>query len=321
MPEGPGVPTSVTARVYPSTRPPVYPSIVALIFALVGCGSGSPRLRYARIPEGVFWMGCVPQDKACNRDELPRHSASLARPVWMQLTVATVADWRRFVHATGYISEAERLHRGRMFDPTLRAWAWVDWLYWAAPLTVGERAPDDWPAVQVSWDDATRFCEWAGGRLPTEVEWERAARGGGDATIHVWGDQPTPRVDGEPRANGPDRGTRARFPTWNVFPDYDDGFPTLAPVRRFPPNRYGLYDMAGNVYQWTADPYDSTRYRRQAVSVLPVASAAESTYRVVRGGSWGYDPAHLRISFRGYFEGQGFWTATVGFRCVRDTPP
>jgi formylglycine-generating enzyme required for sulfatase activity len=231
-----------------------------------------------------------------------------------------VAEWRRFARATGYLSEAEQTGRGRMFVLARDAWEWIDGLSWATPIAPGDSAPDSWPAVQVTPADAEAFCRWLGGRLPTEVEWERAARGGEDDRIHVWGDDPRPFQNGRPQVNGPDRLTLGQFPRWKGFTDYTDGYATLAPVGTFPANGSGLEDMAGNVYEWTADSYDSTAYRHSS-NHLPYVPAADTSLRVVRGGGWGYEPDDFRISFRGFFEARDFWTATVGFRCVRDSAP
>jgi len=293
-------------------------SVVAL---LLGCQRTAPAVpELVEISAGSYLMGCVPVDPDCHVDEQPRHQERLPAPIWMQRTETTVGEWREFARATGYPSEAERAGRGRMFVVAHDAWEWIEGLSWATPLTPGDSAPDNWPAVQVSPADAEAFCRWLGGRLPSEVEWERAARGGEEGRIHVWGDDSSPLRDGKPQVNGPDRLTLEQFPRWKVFGDYIDGYATLAPVGSFPVNGYGLADMAGNAYEWTADSYDSMAYRHSANRV-PLAESVDSSMRVVRGGGWGYEPDHFRISFRGYFEARGFWTATVGFRCVRDRAP
>jgi formylglycine-generating enzyme required for sulfatase activity len=282
---------------------------------------GRGGLRYVRVPAGDFRMGCVPNDQQCDAHERPRHQVRLTMPYWIATTEVTVRAYRDFVLATGHATFAERAGKGRAFSVERSQWEWVSGLTWERPLYADRAAPPDWPAVQVDAKDAEAFCAWAGGRLPTEAEWERAARAGNDDAIHVWGNASVPRVGTVRFANGPDVRTKRRIPQWETFAAYDDGFATLAPVARFAPNAFGLYDMAGNVYEWTADTYDSAAYAggpRVDPRVDSRVSAPDAR-RVVRGGSWGYFPAHLRSSFRGFFPATGFPTATLGFRCARDS--
>ncbi len=276
----------------------------------------SGGLRYVRVPAGDFWMGCVPGDTQCDEHENPRHRVRLTRAYWMSTTEVTVDAFRRFVRATGHRTFAEREGRGRMFSVTRDQWEWVAGLSWERPLDPKEKTPEDWPVAQVEPADAEAYCRWAGGRLPTEAEWERAARGGREDERFPWGNESLPRVGGRSFANGPDAQTKNRIPQWQTFDGYDDGFAMLAPVARFAPNAYGLHDMAGNVYEWSADRYDATAYAT-GPRIDPRGPTSGDS-RVVRGGGWGYYPYHLRSSFRGYFPEAGFPTATVGFRCVRD---
>ncbi len=273
------------------------------------------------IPSGTFTMG---GDGPLSRpDERPLHRVRVDG-FWMDATEVTNAQFRRFVEATGYVTTAERpvdweemkkqlppgtpkppdeaLQPGAsVFTPPdhpvdLRAfhqwWTWTigaNWRHPGGPQTTID-GKDDEPVVQVSWDDAVAYCRWAGKRLPTEAEWEWAARGGLERRANVWGDEP---IDA----------TRAN--TWQGhFPDVntaEDGFARVAPVRHFPPNGYGLYDMAGNVWEWCADYYSADEYARQVaeageggVVVNPKgpASAADPRHayapesRVHRGGSF-----------------------------------
>jgi hypothetical protein len=158
-------------------------------------------------------------------------------------------------------------------------------------------------------------------RNPLADPWFLGIVGGaraGVASLHgrrfPWGDETPPRRRGQPLANGPDERTHRLYPSWEVFSSYDDGYAELAPVASFPPNAYGLFDMAGSAYEWVSDFYQKDYY---AVGpAVDPEGPLKSEGRVVRGGGWGYSPSHLRASFRGVFEAEGFWTATVGFRCV-----
>jgi formylglycine-generating enzyme required for sulfatase activity len=180
------------------------------------------------------------------------------------------------------------------------------------------------PAVCVSWEDAKAYAGWLSARtgksyrLLSEAEWEYAARGGRDGDVFPWGNAPLPEAGGVRHANGPDEGTHRRFPSWSYFVGYRDGYDEAAPVGRFAPNRFGLYDMAGNAWEWVADWYDASYFERSP-AVDPTGPQSGSAH-VVRGGSWGYAPEQHRASERGFAE-NGFWTATFGFRCALDDFP
>jgi formylglycine-generating enzyme required for sulfatase activity len=174
--------------------------------------------------------------------------------------------------------------------------------------------------VNVTWEEAASFCAAVGGRLPTEAEWERAARGGTAGARFTWGNATAPRVDDLPAANVADESARRSYPYMTVFPGYDDGYPMTSPVGTYPPNAYGLFDMAGNVWEWVADFYDAGYYATSPPEDPNGPSSGDG--RVVRGGSWYGDPASLRVSLRGGDDpvrrpyGDG-----VGFRCARDIAP
>jgi formylglycine-generating enzyme required for sulfatase activity len=241
----------------------------------------------------------------------------LTRSFWISQTEVTIGAFGRFSAAAGYRTSAEQKGQGR-FWLTDAGWEWVPGLTWRAPFVASTAGDPEWPAVQVSWSDGDAFCRWVGGRLPTEAEWEYAARGGRDGERFPWGNAPTPLVDKTVHANGPDERTRRRFPLWDTFTGFDDGHELLSPVGRFAPNGFGLFDMAGNAWEWVADWYTPDAYATLP-SVDPRGPESGSAH-VARGGSWAYAPRQLRSSERGWAD-TGFWTATFGFRCVLERLP
>ena len=186
----------------------------------------------------------------------------------------------------------------------LRAWwQWVRGANWRAPEGPGSSIDErmDHPVVQVSWDDAAAYAKWAGRRLPSEDEWEAAARGGLVGKRYPWGDEFMP--NNRYMANT----FTGAFPYQN---DLRDGYPAVSPVARFPANGYGLYGMAGNVWQWTASPY-STRAGQP-----PMAGDV----RVIKGGSYlchiNYCESYRPSARRGTPSDTG--SSHVGFRCATD---
>ena len=199
----------------------------------------------------------------------------------------TVAQFRKFVEATGYKTTAEK--EGYSYGCIGTEWDKVDGLTWRNGSSLKEQAQDDHPVVHVSWEDAEALCKWVGGRLPTQEEWEHAARGGLAGKEHVWGDDwPPPKGAG----NFADATLNRKYTTWPIIDGYDDGFADTAPVGSFKPNGYGLYDMAGNVWEWVSEqPY-------------------------CRGGSFDFNvPDNLRVDLR---NGLNYPSGSnVGFRAAR----
>ncbi len=220
------------------------------------------------LPGGVFWMG---SDDAMFRDAQPVHQVEVDG-FFMDRTEVTNEQFERFVKATGYVTVAERVPRAEDYpgappenlvagsvvftappgpvplDNHFQWWTYAAGASWRHPEGKDSTIDDkmDHPVVHVAYEDATAFAAWAGKRLPTEAEWEYAARGGLIKKAYTWGDEFEP--DGKTMANS----FQGHFPDHNSA---HDGFLTTAPVGSFPPNGFGLYDMAGNVWEWTSDWY------------------------------------------------------------------
>ena len=219
-------------------------------------------LDYCRIPPGEYWLGARPEDQDARSPERPRHLVRLTRAFWLCATPITVAAYSAFCKAT-----STPMPRPPAFNS--------DW------------AKGDQPVVNVSHSDALAYCEWAGGRLPTEAEWEYAASGLG-SPLYPWGSEPDHN--------------RGNFGKANAGP---------TAVHRYAANPYGLHDMGGNVWEWCADwftPYPETP------QVNPFARQRSRT-RVLRGGSWLADWWSVRCTHRGQFPPDAV-LGTVGLRCV-----
>ena len=243
----------------------------------------------ASIPAGTFAMG-NPRDDGYPADgEGPVHEVTL--PAYrMAITTVTNAQFASFIAATGYVTEAERfgwsfVFAGLLpdtFAPTsgVAAAPWwrqvygASWSHPEGPASSVE-ARSDHPVVHVSWNDALAFCTWSGTRLPTEAEWEYAARAGRSQSPFWWGHELTPA--GKHRMNV----WQGKFPMHNSGAD---GYRATAPVTSFVPNPWGLYNMTGNAWEWCADWFDPTYYRTSPTHAP--AGPATGTARVMRGGSY-----------------------------------
>ncbi len=314
------------------------------------------------IPGGEFWMGST--DPLARLDEAPVHRVRVDG-FWIDATEVTNAQFKAFVDATGYKTVAERpvdwdelkkqlpegtpkpadelLQPGSLvFTPPdhpvdLRRydqwWTWTTGACWKHPEGSGSGVGNrmDHPVVHIAWEDAVAYARWAGKRLPTEAEWEFAARGGLDGAVNAWGNEPV----GPKRANIWD----GRFPHNNTL---EDGHLRTAPVRSFPPNGYGLYDVAGNVWEWTSDRYRHDEYVRR-VSESSRAGDANPVFVNPRGPERAADPRNPLAAASYIHRGGSFLCndsycasyrpsarmaapsdtamSHLGFRCVSDAPP
>jgi formylglycine-generating enzyme required for sulfatase activity len=300
------------------------------------------------IPGGTYMMGA--QDQDGREDEYPLHQVRLSG-FWMDATEVTNAQFSRFVDATGYVTTAEiapdwneiskQLPPGTpkpndsllvpaslvfvkqpkgagLGDPSIW-WSWKKGANWRHPQGPGSdlKGKVNHPVVHISYDDAMAYCKWSGKRLPTEAEWEFAARGGQNS-IYPWGNEPIEQ--GKPKANS----WQGTFPSVNTSWDKFSG---AAPVKSFPPNPFGLFDMAGNVWEWCADWYRNDYYASVNNQLLQDPIGPATSYdpqeptvpkKVVRGGSFLCNDSYCK----GYRVTSRMKTATdtglehTGFRCV-----
>ena len=240
-----------------------------------------------------FWMGSPADEGYPGDGEGPVHRVALDR-FGIAATTVTNAEFAVFCDDTGHVTLAERDQWSFVFGgllpddfPPTRAvaaapwWRQVEGADWRHPEGSHSGIDDrlDHPVVHVTWFDAAAYCAWAGARLPSEAEWEYAARGGLDRKRFPWGDELEP--DGAHRMNV----FQGEFPGKNTVAD---GFAGTAPVRAFPPNGFGLFETTGNVWEWCGDWFDSTTYAAASGSTPRPnpTGPTTGTHRVMRGGSY-----------------------------------
>jgi len=293
-----------------------------------------------------------PEKPCCNllqagfTDSQPVHEVEVDG-FWMDETEVTNAQYQKFVDATGYVTVAERKPKKEDFpgvpdemlmpgavcfhSPTQPVplgdfrswWSYVPGASWKHPAGPGSdlKGKENFPVIHVAYEDAEAYAKWAGKRLPTEAEWERAARGGKEKETYPWGDEFRPK--GKWMANT----WQGRFPNSDTG---EDGWKGIAAVKQYPPNPYGLYDLSGNVWEWCSDWYRPDSYQ---------ADAQKGLVRNPQGPSEGFDPeepgAKKRVHRGGSFlcsdqfcaryilgtrsKGEvSTGTGHLGFRCVRD---
>ena len=284
---------------------------------------GTAPATLVQLPGGLFGMGDDSVWAYSDDGEGPVHEVEV-RPLLVDAYTVSNARFGEFVDATGHRTDAERYEWSFVFAgflpddfPDTRAVGNAPW--WRQVYGADWRHPEgphsdldgraDHPVVHVSWNDAPAYCEWTGTRLPTEAEWEYAARGGLERNAFPWGDNLEP--DGEHRMNV----FQGRFPGENTGAD---GFLGTAPVDAFPPNGYGLYNVTGNVWEWCADWYDADYYPRSPRR--DPQGPDRGTNRVMRGGSYLCHVSYCkryRVSARSGSEPESS-TGNVGFRVVAD---
>jgi formylglycine-generating enzyme len=304
--------------------------------------SNSLGMQMVRIPAGEFMMGsdATPQDLARRypayepqrlqdlADEAPVHRVRITRAFYMARHEVTVGQFGRFVQASGYVPEAvadgtggygynlqydpASTRRGDAFEGRSPRYSWRN---------PGFAQGDDHPVVNVTWNDAAALARWLSQteqrryRLPTEAEWEYACRAGTRTQYHS-GDDPASLAL---VANVFDADAAAHWPRWQAYalPTHD-GHPFTAPVGQFAANAFGLQDMHGNVWEWTADWHDDTYYARSSVDD-PQGPLADGGVKVRRGGSWHTWPLYARCAYRNW-NARDTRYPLVGIRLVLEAP-
>ncbi len=294
---------------------------------------GGVKMEMVLIPAGEFQMGSGESAEATAaffnktygenvltadpfKDEHPQHRVRITRPFYLGTYHVTRGQFRQFVKDSGYKTDAEKGVRFKGafgWDPDKKEFDLNEKYSWR---NVGFEQTDEHPVVNVSWNDAVAFCKWLSKkegktyRLPTEAEWEYACRAG-TTTRYYSGDDPETLAK---VGNVADATFKAKFPDWKYTIKADDGYVFTAPVGKFKPNAFGLYDMHGNAWQWCADWYGAEYYAKSPADDPTGPDTGDD--RVLRGGSWVFGPDFTRSAKRGrstpvvrYYY--------IGFRVVR----
>jgi sulfatase modifying factor 1 len=303
------LPIVVVASLLVATDDPIQETSPGLVM------TRTAGIRLKLIPTGTFRMG-LPDEDADNEHK-PQHDVRISA-FYLGVTEVTRGQFRQFVHDTKYKTEAEKDGKG--------AWGWDEekqtlkqdpkWTW----LNPGFEQTDEHPVVNVDWNDAVAFCEWLTRvegrkyRLPTEAEWEYACRAR-TTTKYFSGDNEESLAS---VANVADGTAKTKYPNWTWAIAARDGFIYTAPVARFQPNAFGLYDMHGNVWEWCRDGFDGEYYKRSPKEDPPGPS--QSALRVFRGGGWFCHPHSGYSGGRGRGR-PGHGASDLGFRVARDQSP
>ena len=246
-----------------------------------------PHIDSVLIPGGTGLVGTATA-QIDGDGESPLRRAKV-KPFRMSVTTVTNAQFKAFVSETGYVTEAEKFGWSFVFWSQVpeslaetqavanaQWWRRVDGAIWSAPNGPGSEGDchPDHPVVQVSWNDACAFARWVGGRLPTEAEWEHAARGGQGDVKYPWGD-----AEPDDISHTPCNIWQGEFPKHNTG---QDGYITTAPARSFEPNAYGLYNLVGNVWEWTSETYRVKSLKKSVKKRL----AGMKGFKLSKGGSF-----------------------------------
>jgi formylglycine-generating enzyme required for sulfatase activity len=276
-----------------------------------------------RLQGGVFLMGSADELAYPGDGEGPVRTVALD-PFWIDSCAVSNAHFGCFADATGYVTEAEAVGFSFVFAgllpddfPPTRGvaaapwWRQVEGASWRQPMgrSSTHESCVDHPVVHLTWRDALAYCRWAGKRLPTEAEWEYAARGGLVQQPFPWGDELEPQ--GEHRMNV----WQGTFPRHNTLAD---GYVGTSPVDAYPPNGYGLYGMTGNVWEWTGDWFTVDHFA-PAQPLSNPGGPTSGTQKVARGGSYLCHASYCRryrVSARNRLTPDSF-AGNVGFRCAR----
>lgn len=279
-----------------------------------------------RLDGGTFYMGTEDKEGFPADGEGPVRDVTLD-PFYIDKYPVTNAQYREFTKATGYQTDSEKFGWSFVFHlhiapeqfsklvsdraPNVNWWCKVNGASWKHPEGPDTSVDDrpHYPATHLSWSDAQAYCDWAGKRLPTEAEWEYAARGGFEQRIYPWGDELTP--GGVHLCNT----WQGQFPTYNSA---EDGFIGTCPVDSYQANGYGLYTITGNAWEWCADWFHPT-YHITATRKNPIGPSSGSQ-RVMKGGSYLCHRSYCnryRVAARTSNTPDSA-TTNISFRCVRD---